>query len=358
MQDSTLKNEMDASKQNKVPSGTVYLFGAGTSRWAGAPLVKDFRTASESLKLGEDVNGFPRYVAHDVGDNKFRSALEWWDEVAPGSNIEEFYILAELMNALEKPDADDEFGAAAAERLHNVEFLIAKTLQRTVRGDSKEHRYHDLMLRLIHAPLLPPDQVSGIITLNWDTSVESAAKRIGMQLDLGLATHATGRLPFFKLHGSLNWTFDGEQDRIDVEPDEKSLVVIWEREPYQHLSAWQAQAVFVPPTTQKLTGDSGPLAELWRRAQVLLSSAHRLVIVGYSFPPTDVQFRMYLVRALQENTDLQSIVIVNPPLYGSRRMQFEDHYAAMFASSIHLGKLKFQYQTYEEWVDSECPLPP
>lgn len=349
----------DAIAQAGLVEGTLYIFGAGTSRWTGAPLIADFKEAALSLKIGEDEAGIPRYVASKVGNAKFRKALDLWEQRAPDSNIEEFYVLAELLNSLENWSSEEEdTGEAAQERLHCVQYLIAKTLQETVKGEAQQEKIHDLMLSGIQGPLVPATLPSAIITLNWDISLEHAAARVGLPIDLGLTEGKANRraLKLLKLHGSLNWLYNHHTETTSIDSEAKSIVDVWDHAPFHDLMNSGEEPLFVPPTTEKLTVNSGPLRSLWRQAQLKLGACRRLVIVGYSFPPGDVQFRMFLLQALQQNSLLESIVVVNAPAYGTRRQQFEDHYAAMFSGSRHFGKLRFQYTTYEDWARARCPL--
>jgi hypothetical protein len=52
-------------------------------------------------------------------------------------------------------------------------------------------------------------------------------------------------------------------------------------------------------------------SKLWKEAQKELSTCKNLVIIGYSFAPTDFYVRKLLLDAFRENS-LEQLVVVNP----------------------------------------------
>jgi hypothetical protein len=53
---------------------------------------------------------------------------------------------------------------------------------------------------------------------------------------------------------------------------------------------------------------------VWSQAIEKLKTATRIIVIGYSLPPTDAHFRFLLAAGLQENISLNKIVFVNPGL--------------------------------------------
>jgi len=51
--------------------------------------------------------------------------------------------------------------------------------------------------------------------------------------------------------------------------------------------------------------------ELWNRARAELSSCRRLVVIGYSFPPTDFSTRRLFLEAFKDSPP-KELVVVNP----------------------------------------------
>jgi hypothetical protein len=57
--------------------------------------------------------------------------------------------------------------------------------------------------------------------------------------------------------------------------------------------------------------DKKPFSEIWEMAKRVLSKCSKLVIIGYSFSPTDFSTKHLLIESLMGN-DLVELVVVNP----------------------------------------------
>jgi len=87
-------------------------------------------------------------------------------------------------------------------------------------------------------------------------------------------------IKLLKLHGSINWK-----------------------------SASSGETFIVPPTWNKSDPE---VRKLWDLAYHELIGAKRIIIIGYSFPETDIYVKSLLALALNENKILQNIYFVNP----------------------------------------------
>ncbi len=156
-----------------------------------------------------------------------------------------------------------------------------------------------------------PQGQNAFITFNYDTVLEDALDNLGLGFKYGLGEgydHHTSKpvgqaVPIFKLHGSVNWGIDGSSlkgipDALKIYPDSSTLL------------ADKAQPVLVPPTWKKIF--AGPLGGVWAAAIETLSTATRIVIIGFSMPPTDMHFKYLMAAGLQNNVSLRHIVFVNP----------------------------------------------
>jgi hypothetical protein len=105
------------------------------------------------------------------------------------------------------------------------------------------------------------------------------------------------------------------------------------------------QLNIVPPTLRKqLSGasETEPLRDVWTHAYQALSNAERIVIIGYSLPPTDFHAEWLLRTSVQKNKrEKIALVVVNPNKSVGERL------AAMFGKK--LGELK-QFKTFEDFV--------
>ncbi len=67
--------------------------------------------------------------------------------------------------------------------------------------------------------------------------------------------------------------------------------------------------LLITPTWNK--SFTSQLADIWKKAVLALRAATRVIILGYSMPPTDQHFRYLLAAGLQDNISLQNIFFVN-----------------------------------------------
>lgn len=178
---------------------------------------------------------------------------------------------------------------------------------------------------------------STVITLNYDTLVESAV----MSLDLNLTGPGGRVLPqhtyanpvrfaasewggtfnrydqlqptftYCKLHGSLSWWRSSsiQQPPLDVEVWKDAFNT-------QQRASWAdvrrrvmvGEPMFVPPTLAKSDYlDNDLVRANWRRAHDGLSRATTIIIMGYSFPAGDMQTAALLGTA----TRAQQIIVVD-----------------------------------------------
>lgn len=189
---------------------------------------------------------------------------------------------------------------------------------------------------------------------NWNRPLAYGFKFSELQLQqAGVARYVDGarfyahpsnalyETPFLKLHGSLNWfrflpirrfwmgpappelrdLAKRQPDLFgDTPPDlpdsRRDAVILirghwWLAQP-PDFDGWLIDPVLVTPVLNKERSLAEPLFDmLWTRAELTLSKCRRLVVIGYSFAPTDFHSKDLLRRAFQEGPP-DELVVVNP----------------------------------------------
>ena len=337
---------------------SVYILGAGSSVIAGGPLIGGFKDAARKT-LGR--------LSPGSGSNQLKEALRYWDKTIPNADIEEYYILADLMERL-----------GFEREVQNTRYLIAKTLEESM--GMAVSRTHEDFFNLVYSP--NESNATAVISLNWDIALDRAVTSnrnlwghyvidYGVSKSeplsappIGIASGEGPKFPLFKLHGSTNWWFCKECKTLWYATDSKVIASYWEGAvPKCTRKDCKGERIplMVPPTSQKFESADyvQVLSEIWKNARRALSDCDQLVFVGYSFPKTDIQFKMFVKEALSKNSRLRKIAIITSPKYGSTRLEFENQYSAVFNDSNFESKLRFQYSTFEQWVEFErCQLPP
>lgn len=326
----------------------VYILGAGFSADAGMPLVSDFLLQMRDSHSWLEQNG---RKAEAVAVNK---VLEFRLDAASAA----YWVTLDLENI------EELFSLASASRGkmdEHIKLAIAATLDyaRTLKGNQRKAFHINGKTALFqdaqneadlkhpawakHTGLFPGRTVSPhqagpyemdlygyyaarllgmfhngkpcgqntFITFNYDTILENALRTLGIPYCYGFKPNTVNFAPgaeqevddstmrLLKLHGSVNWAYrPGRGRSFTVYPG------------YEDVQQQNLAPELVPPTWKKVFENQ--LAAVWEAAVESLNTATRVVIIGFSMPPTDMHFKYLMAAGLQKNVSLREIVFVNP----------------------------------------------
>lgn len=336
----------------------VYIFGAGTSRFLGGPLVNDFLTRAMELRHSKT---FPIGLPKNL-EEKFDEVFKYQRELFTTrkylgidlDNIETLFSIHDMDWDMSKTkgEVDSKENLSKRERLNSLRdsffSLIIETLKQSmVMEGPKWEKYK----KIIKSLAFPVD--SCFITFNYDLALEKALKEGGgesisdhvkheMQkisgegvtelpyskeyfVNYGINESPTNTIHLeerkvLKLHGSINWLYCTDCLKFSELDD---CVIPSQFDAYRHLihdtSKCKTQDklktlnLLVPPTWHK-QNYTDHITEIWSNTIRELSSATHLLIVGYSFPRTDVFFDQLLTLGLKNNYVLKQVIIINPKL--------------------------------------------
>ncbi len=129
------------------------------------------------------------------------------------------------------------------------------------------------------------------------------------------------RTRVLKLHGSIDWLkytslrFVPPENEGQPAPP-KPVGLVLERHPNYWLgesptrNGWRMESVVIAPQLYKQYGEH-PFPQVWAEAANTLSDCRTLIVVGYSFPPTDFRTRRLFLEAFSSH-GLSQLVVVNP----------------------------------------------
>ena len=77
------------------------------------------------------------------------------------------------------------------------------------------------------------------------------------------------------------------------------------------------EPIIITPDLQKTYYFPGHVYEkvfsiLWHKAKESLSTCESIVIIGYSFPPTDFYTKKLFLESFSNNSKLKEVILVNP----------------------------------------------
>jgi hypothetical protein len=116
------------------------------------------------------------------------------------------------------------------------------------------------------------------------------------------------------------------------------------------------EAVIVPPTLSKLAKAESnsaqfQLVKIWNKAKESIEACEKLYFIGYSFPETDVQMKVFISNALRNNHNLKKVIIVSNQKHGNLRVEFEERYLSILSKFMNHSKIDFYYKGFEEFCN-------
>jgi len=358
----------------------VLFLGAGFSRDAGLPLMKDFGEESEIEYTGLRKHLDPNQYRHAApllieaaevfkSFQKFcRKACTLSDEEI--NNLEVIYCIAESMYEsgrkhiyLNENFKDQPF--SSKELIKSIQLWLWKVYQQypilNRERETNSEPYNRFFKVIKELEIV--DQIT-VITTNYDNIYEYMSWEKNMPCVYPLITHNNfqaghGSKPYIflkeedhpdktvvcKLHGSINYFInsnspDGLYIACDL-GDEKLIGKsgVWKDQPaiFAVDAIWNIRKKYgenytpaiVPPTYAKLTGQEW-LKEIWKKALDALSKAKKIIFIGYSMPDSDgfIHALIHSAMALRGSKLKPSVSVVDPCLciHGRYKKLFKDSF--------------------------------
>jgi hypothetical protein len=195
-----------------------------------------------------------------------------------------------------------------------------------------------------------PQGQNTFITFNYDTLLEDALDELGLSFSYGLRVKLkrnTGiqslteylreTIPVYKLHGSVNWSRTMSKIRTNQIEVMKN---------YDNLVKEGRMPELVPPTWKKIF--AGEIESIWDEAIGMLNTATRIIIIGFSMPPTDMHFKYLLAAGLNKNLSLRQVLFVNPDANDELRPRVE---AMLRQAYVKSGRIDFVKDGLTQFTD-------
>lgn len=310
----------------------VYILGAGFSHEEGLPLVSNFleRMRDAGDWLASKGRRCEAEAIEKVFTYRLQAAAAAYRVKIDVENIEELFSLAsaeggQLQDAMTLAIAATLDYCQESHRHRNISVSLEKSRIQGTRLSKARIGIKDGNQGKVFAaePVLicaagmlgfygeAEASENTFITFNYDVLLEEALKRLLVPFHYGLGdgvvihdpnVDGTSATRVLKLHGSVNWSRDGQ---LNVHGR------------YGEVLDAGHTPVLVPPTWRKEFFPE--LMNVWDAALVAIRSATRIVMVGFSMPPTDMHVKYLLAAGLRENVSLRKIVFVNPDEEGIRK---------------------------------------
>jgi NAD-dependent SIR2 family protein deacetylase len=149
----------------------------------------------------------------------------------------------------------------------------------------------------------------------------------------------------FKLHGSLNWLYCPACRMLALTPEEKGAIRLIhdiERARCRRCRGILT-AIVVPPTFFKDVSNLF-LANLWYKAEHLLTGVDHLVFCGYSFPDADLHVKYMLKRVQVNSTRSMRVTVVNNHEGKASSLKIEEsqRFSRFLGPSVNYTEMSFE----------------
>ncbi len=312
---------------------TVFILGAGATRGALShvvvnrkrlrpPLNRDFFSVVETfVRANPDKDGFrTRYERiRQAFQDEFPTRGRW-----PIGMEEAFSLLYVSKDFPEIYGTGQGRRRQAGSRIEIEDFLrLTFAILATIEANSKSKTLYDGLV----SKLGPEDC---LITLNYDTLLDSALVRSGWDPNMGYGLRGGARkvrwrmekppssaqlrdVRLLKLHGSLNWYVRGSfRDLSAVFQKKPSEVLIAERPRTNETNGFIRQ--IVPPIYGKFFGHDH-WQVLWDNAHKSLVEAEIVIVIGCSLIDSDFHLNGMIGHAVavrkRRRNGLKAVIIVN-----------------------------------------------
>lgn len=350
---------------NRKEIDTLYVLGAGASYCLSLVKSRKNKINHSITPLDKDfLKCLSEYQASSGWKKEAFELIEkgWLDrdpicnegiENAIIKRVSQYEFLASLHPRKTKNKCSNE------DYLNNLSHLITNYLSRcksNSSGDTKRFINHVFPIK--EKPELYSNR---IITFNYDTLVErplidrglSSKKlyfdRINKDPSEGIRRNAHERFDnplVLKLHGSINWRCDRKyfDQIISGKIDQEEKIGIW-----QEVKAPKpddnSSPLIIPPIPNKPITQTSIFKFLWTTAFEYMHEAKKIVIVGYSCPPTDTLARAMFTHFASKK--LTEIFVVDPNAMALK------NYKEMLDPKLS-SRIKWRYySTFSEYIKGE-----
>jgi NAD-dependent SIR2 family protein deacetylase len=325
---------------------TVFVLGAGASHEAGAPLMRGFFEAAWSARRGQHIST-DDIQAFDTVD-RARAALTNVHSKAAFDirNVESVFGAFEMARMFGRlPPLEPKEVSILPDAIRRV---IVRTLEWSMlfpfdgHGNVSAPSSHLAFARAVRQ-LFEHEQhgAVGVVTFNYDVGLDYALGLEGFHVDYCLGEEAPrepNHIEVAKLHGSLNWWIcsnlqcTGYVETWHVrdylrrhplrltKPKAGAYLAMTDHLPavHDHCNRPTIAPYIVPPTWSKGQHHE-KIAVVWRRAARMLSEAENIVVIGYSWPPSDEFFHQLFALGSVGRTFLRRFWIFDPNAEIERR---------------------------------------
>ncbi len=311
---------------------TVYVLGAGFSKGCGYPLTSNLLPEVWGRLDAADRSSLAEII-------KFHHPKFQTDKPETYPPIEQ--LLTEMKVNGDLYEGSRRYaGNFKKEKLDHTRAALLNTIAHWFHEIYKTARNTDWLNRFVE---LVRDENAAVVTFNWDLLVDQAL--FGNQIEshhYGLNEKISSGPIILKPHGSLNWYSTKELNKVSPEKrkvlykaeDPANAIELFTRPRAIQSKVSRTYAPLIVPPTYIKDFQKPVFRHLWLQTTEVLSTAKRIVFIGYSLPPDDLQAKFILrcgfhnqregilaKKGREKPTGDAEVTVVNPDLSVAQRIQ-------------------------------------
>jgi hypothetical protein len=333
----------------------VFVLGAGASKFAGYPLASELWPFVSDLgrrdrdEYGATVDGLEGFLWNNFHYDAYPPNLE---EIFTLLDLADMGIprLQNLRTTWHIPHGEGEVvDWKYARAMITGTIVYAFNAHQWILTQERE----DLWRAVMNAWASRLRRGDTIITFNWDILHESGlwtARKWHYANGYGFTWRGAPRgadsaIKILKLHGSVNWAQESEQD-CHAAVEDRSYYFLGARDGRRQVGRQgmfdgNKQRYLIVPSYVKDISSNRLLLSLWNKAYEAVSNATEITVVGFQLHPADAHARQLFGAGLLRNKKISKVSVVSPP--GGL-----DRWGA-FCTSV--GKVRKKIEmTFEDWV--------
>ncbi|MDF2505162.1 MULTISPECIES: SIR2 family protein [Clostridium] len=328
-------------------NSTTYILGAGFNQCVKGtdglkpPLSTNFfNTLLKNKKYNGTKYNYKTKIVYEYIYKYWKKSKE--DLLYDAFNLEECFTLLQLQLLESSSTNDEELVSKLLKINSTLKFMFIESLC----GFEDFSSSSDLMMNFAS---LIYNEKPNVLTLNYDCNLEKAIETISNGNWKSFLSYAVkfdkvqtlkdNKISYIKkedfydiheppiydwnilkLHGSLNWfkcipssKYDLFRAYRNTDSNDKLQFILTES--HKYFDEYEdndliVDPLIIPPVLYK-DYSQDIICTLWEKAKNVLSSCKTLIVIGYSFPPTDFGIKKLLLEAFQFNR-LENLIIVNP----------------------------------------------
>src|SRR4030042_1842756 len=311
-------------------SKIVFVLGAGASVHSGTPLMNNFlEIAQDLLRRGEveEAKADFENVFDAVG--KLHAAQS--KAIIDTYNIEDVYAafeMGKLLGRLPGIEELDQIDGLISSIKKVIGFTLEKTMRLPTKAEINGPVQYDSFVDIINT-LLSQKVECSIITFNYDLGLDYSLYKRKIIPNYGLEDVRIGvkAIPYLKLHGSINWgrcnnnscrkvvayrNFGVTEYQNDLGYSILPMISKLRKMKCPFCNNELDKDPFIVPPTWNKTAFHEQIDIIWKKAAIELKDSEQIIIIGYSFPPTDMFFRYLFALGVDLKTILKGFYVYNP----------------------------------------------